>query len=103
MAAVPCRTKRPLVGFSQISSTRGEGTEGARERTMRAVEQGIERGGAGDLARQGRGQLLMRQKSTNARCVFARAALDAFEEQLDAVEEDSQGGPAGGGTAGLGG
>ena len=88
---------------------------------MRAVEQGIERGGAGDLPRQGRGQCPdptrvsalgvihpMRQKSTNARCVWARAALDAgglgaFEERRDAVEEDSQGGPAGGGTADLGG
>ena len=50
----------------------------------------------------------MRQKSTNARCVLARAALDAggldaFEERRDAVEEDSQGGPAGGGTPDLGG
>ena len=38
-----------------------------------------------------------------ARATLDAGGLDAFEERRDAVEEDSQGGPAGGGTPDLGG
>ena len=38
-----------------------------------------------------------------ARAALDAGELDAFKDRRDAVEEDSQGGPGGGGTADLGG